>query len=372
MDRTQQPPVAFDLFYTAESPYGDHVRDYGEILEQVQHAEHLGFSGIWLAEHHGSNYGIAPSPAVLLTAIAQRTSRIKLGSGVSVLPFTHPVRIAEEYAMLDVLSGGRLQFGTGRGYQPREFATFGRDQSQARSLYDESIAVIRGLWENETFSFAGEHFAFEDVRLFPRPLQERVPMWVAAASPESFTLAAANGLQIMTQPSLRQTLDQLRDNLDAARRIYAEHGWSEDELDMPINVVVHLEEDAERAREVAEEHVVWHLDRHRSLAPGAGGTRIARGYEAYRALGTLDQQQQELSVERLNAAHVSVIGDPQMARDYVTTMRDKIGMRHMLCSMRFGGLDHEAVIRSLDLFASEVMPAFAAPAQQEDTVGGPA
>ena len=106
--------MKFGIFLIASSPNRDHKRDYDEMLEQAEYAEALGYDSIWVAEHH-SAYGSISSPAVLLAAIAQRTKRIRIGSSISVLPFQNPVRTAEEYAMVDVLSGGRLNFGVGRG-----------------------------------------------------------------------------------------------------------------------------------------------------------------------------------------------------------------------------------------------------------------
>src|SRR5262249_38274889 len=114
--------MRFGLFYVCEAPDGGVQRSYREMLDQVEYAEELGFDTVWLAEHHGSSYGTMPRPAIMAAAVAARTTRMRVGVMVSVLPFSNPVRNAEDWAMVDVLSGGRLDLGTGRGYQPREFA----------------------------------------------------------------------------------------------------------------------------------------------------------------------------------------------------------------------------------------------------------
>ena len=132
----RQTSMRFGMFYVLESPDGDHRRAYKEMLGQIEYAEELGFDSVWLAEHHGSAYGSMPSPAVAAAAIATLTERLRIGIAVSILPFANPVRIAEDYAMVDVISNGRLDMGVGRGYQPREFAMLGLADQQQHSRAD--------------------------------------------------------------------------------------------------------------------------------------------------------------------------------------------------------------------------------------------
>ena len=143
--------MKFGVFFVCESPDRDFKRAYDEMLEQIDYAEHLGFDTVWLAEHHGSTYGSMPSGAVMAAAVAQRTKFIRIGLAVSILPFNNPVRIAEDYAMVDVLSGGRLDFGVGRGYQPSEYAMLGLadKQAQSREIFQESLDILIGLWTHD-------------------------------------------------------------------------------------------------------------------------------------------------------------------------------------------------------------------------------
>ena len=353
--------MQFDLFFTCESADRDPRRAYADVIAQCVRAEELGFGAVWIAEHHGSNYGMVPSPAVLLGALAQRTSRIRLASGVSVLPFRHPVLTAEEYAMVDVLSDGRLSFGVGRGYQPQEFNVFGVDPSKSRELFQESVEIIRGLWANETFSYEGERFHLDEVSITPRPVQQPIPLWMAAASKESFIYAAANRIQILTQPSLRQTVEDLRANMSDATEAFIANGATPAEVDIPLNVIVHIAESADDAREQAAGPLAWHFDRLRSLAPGGDGKPIAKGYESYKSYSEsrlAADGSDAVSIETLNRSRVAVVGDPDDAIAYINTMRTEIGLEHMTCFMRFGGMGHDAVMRSLELWAKEVMPAF--------------
>lgn len=128
---------------------------YAELIEQAQLAEDLGYGSFWVAEHHFHHYGIVPAPAVFLTAIAQHTQTIRLGTGVVVCPFHHPLRVAEDYALLDILSGGRLNFGAGSGYLAHEFAGFNIDPQEKRQRFDENLDVILRAWRGERLTVEG-------------------------------------------------------------------------------------------------------------------------------------------------------------------------------------------------------------------------
>ena len=205
--------MKFGMFYVLECPDGDFSRAYKEMLGQIEYAEELGYDSVWLAEHHGSPYGSLPSPQVAMASIAQITERMRIGLAVSILPFDHPVRIAEDFAMVDVLSNGRLDLGVGRGYQPREFKMLGLadKQEHSREIFEESLDIIVGLWENETFSYNGKHFQLEDVTITPRPVQKpRPPLYVAAISPQTFHLVKKYDMNVLVTPTL-MSLEELED-----------------------------------------------------------------------------------------------------------------------------------------------------------------
>ncbi|HEY7293805.1 MAG TPA: LLM class flavin-dependent oxidoreductase [Dehalococcoidia bacterium] len=155
---------------------------YGQILDEIALAERLGFDTYFLAEHHFHEYGVVPSPPVLLAAAAERTSRIRLGTAVAVLPFHEPVRLAEEVAMLDQLSGGRVALGVGSGYLAHEFAGFGVGPWEKRARFDEALAVLEQALGGEPFSHHGRYFHYQDLRLNVQPLQRPVPLWVASST----------------------------------------------------------------------------------------------------------------------------------------------------------------------------------------------
>ena len=155
-----------------EPEVGAQSRIFGEMMEQVEYAEELGFDSIWIAEHHSSRYGICPSLMPLLCHIAARTKKIRIGAGVSVLPFHNPIFLAEESAMLDVLSNGRLDFGVGRGSADYEYGNFGIDFDTRDGRTQEALDIILGLWTQSNFSFRGEFYEVKDLTIAPRPVQQ--------------------------------------------------------------------------------------------------------------------------------------------------------------------------------------------------------
>src|SRR5712692_742201 len=176
-----------------------HAQVYANTLDECKLAEELGFHTVWLAEHHFSVYGIAPSLPVLAAAIARETRRVRIGTAVVVAPFAHPVRIAEEFAMVDILSGGRLDFGIGRGYQPKEFRGLGISMEGTRERFDEALEIIRRAWTGDRVTFEGRFYQVRDLRILPRPVQKpHPPFWTAAVSPDTYTLAARKGFKILT------------------------------------------------------------------------------------------------------------------------------------------------------------------------------
>lgn len=353
--------MRFGLFFLAGSPSEDHVRDYGEILEQVEAAEELGYHSVWLAEHHGSSYSTTPSPAVLAAAASQRTSTIGIGVAVSILPFQNPIRVAEEWAMVDVLSNGRLLFGAGRGYQEREFHLMRANPVESRELFAESLEIILRLWRGECVTFHGKHFHFDEAEIFPKPVQRPVPTWLAALSPQTMELVARHGLNLMMTPVLSPLADLEQHALAAMRQLIAA-GRAPESIDFPMNVAGFIGSSVAEARATVKEAYEWHFRKIVSLYPGAGGKEVARGYEGYadpvRALERM-LESGEPWLDPFSESGNILIGDPDTARAYIHRLRDDLGLKHLNLAMAVGGLPHEAVLESMRLFAEEVMPEFA-------------
>ena len=174
--------MRFGMLHLFENPVHKTEHDIiHEQMELMRAAEETGFDSVWPAEHHFTEYGYCASPALSLAAIASQTKRIRLGTGIVVLPMNHPLRVAEDYAFLDHLSNGRIDLGVGRGYQPLEFQRYGIDQSTTRGQFQEALEVIQQAWTRDTVSFEGEHYRFHEVPVRPKPLQQPCPpIWMAA------------------------------------------------------------------------------------------------------------------------------------------------------------------------------------------------
>ncbi|MEV4090036.1 LLM class flavin-dependent oxidoreductase, partial [Nonomuraea fuscirosea] len=191
----------FHLFHRFDGQSFKDVYDYH--LELIELAEELGFDGVRLAEHHFRDYGVVPNLFTMLAHAAARTTDLRLGTGIVVLPLHDPVHVAEEAALVDVLSGGRLELGIGRGYQSFEFEGFGIDLAEARDRFNEALEVIVGLWTQDSYQHEGKFYKTgAEVSLVPRPLQSPHPaLHVAAVSPETVTMYAERGLPILADPA---------------------------------------------------------------------------------------------------------------------------------------------------------------------------
>jgi alkanesulfonate monooxygenase SsuD/methylene tetrahydromethanopterin reductase-like flavin-dependent oxidoreductase (luciferase family) len=350
--------LKFGVFFVAETPDGDYRRAYAEMLDQIEYAEYLGFDTVWLAEHHGSSYGSMPSPQVMAAAIAERTRYLRIGIAVSILPFDNPVRVAEDYAMVDVISNGRLDFGVGRGYQPREFNMLGleRSQGESRGLFEESLDIILGLWTEDRFTYQGKHFQIEDAELHPRPVQiPHPPVYVAAISPETFSLVAQKRLNLLITPTLMD-LPTLKEFVREARAAMLEAGRDPYSLNFPLNWQIHLARTEEIAKERSRDAFGWYFDKVMSLVPQ--GAEVPATYEAYAEMAQVYADSGGFPIEKLQKMGTLILGTPEDAIRRIEEVYQEIGQHHVSCWFRIGGLEDARVKESMKLFAEEVMPRF--------------
>ena len=309
---------------------------YAEVLEQAEAADEWGFDSFWVAEHHFHEYGAIPRPPVFLAAAAQRTRRIRLGAAVVVLPFDHPLRVAEDYAMVDVLSGGRLNLGVGSGYLPHEYAGFGVDAGDKRERFDEALEILLRAWTGERFSWDGRYHRVKDVQLNVRPVQQpRPPIWVATLRTDGGARVGARGLPAMFIPyASAETLHQMSNGLQAYRAAFAAAGGRPADATAPFGFHTYCSESTAAARAEARPF----MDRYVR-------TRL---YAVQRPFETLVEQD------------VVAIGDPdeilRVARRY-----EAAGFTHFLALANFGGLPHKRVVASMDLLARHVLPRLTAP-----------
>jgi alkanesulfonate monooxygenase SsuD/methylene tetrahydromethanopterin reductase-like flavin-dependent oxidoreductase (luciferase family) len=314
---------------------------YRQVLDQVRLAEELGWECFWFTEHHFLLYGgPEPNPAVFMSAAAAQTSRIRLGSAISILPLHHPIQLAEDYAMVDVLSGGRLEYGMGLGNTPIDFQVYGVDRDQSRARFAEAAEVILAAWSNERFSHHGDFWSFEDVAVYPRPVQQPTPpLWVAGSSPESFGWAGRHGASIMTVAHPLPP-ERYRAGYDAWREGLAAAGLKPTDRHCKIHLRVWVEENGAHAREVAED-------------------ALAR-YDALSALGrrATPYEREAYDWEGMLATGRNCYGNPDECIAAIRRSIENYEFDIFSTTFNFGGLSHEEVKKSMRLFAREVMPAF--------------
>jgi alkanesulfonate monooxygenase SsuD/methylene tetrahydromethanopterin reductase-like flavin-dependent oxidoreductase (luciferase family) len=330
-----------------------------EEFDQMVLSEHLGFDSVWLTEHHFSDYGLSAAPSVLAAALAARTSRVSIGTAVYVIPFHNPIRLAEETATLDILSGGRLVVGIGRGNRPLEFVGHGIDQDESRARMEEGMDVLLASWTNEYVTFHGSHFDLERIPVQPQPLQKpHPPIAIAATSDQSVAWAAQHGWRILSSGLGTQlpALERLRGVYSSALHAAELPSSLVDELLGSWVVTKHAyvaDTDAQARRE-AEPHERWYLDSFaRSLRPDGlvGISDAVRQQATEMVRRTTERRWEDLIDDAL------LIGSPATVRAKVAALA-AAGVGELVCWMNFGGLPRAQVRRSMQLFAEEVIPAF--------------
>ncbi|MEX2446701.1 MAG: LLM class flavin-dependent oxidoreductase [Dehalococcoidia bacterium] len=339
--------MQFGAFFLAGSPAReDSAVVFRRLVQFVHDAEELGFDSVWLAEHHFSNYGYIPNPLLMAARLASETSRLRIGTAVLVLPFWNPLRVAEDIALTDQLTGGRLEVGVARGYQPFEFRRFGLDFEDSRERTDEVLAVMLQALSEDGFTFEGAHHQIPEATIFPKPLQQPMPpIWLAAHTQESFEIGARFGLKAFTTNSGRpvSNLEEGWRNYQAARAKYPE---APTDFGVQTQVVVADTDDEARAQ---MPHFLYQTRQVATLRSGhehvVSGVSEPRPYEGEPDLETM------FSERTLSGGPEKVIADVQR-------YRDAADISLLNCVFHGGEMDVEVARRSMRLFAEEVMPQF--------------
>src|SRR5262245_8259499 len=229
--RSRGEAMDFGLFFLMQrDPAWSEQAVYDSGLKQMLAAESLGYHSVWLAEHHFNDYGICPAPPVLASFVAARTTTLRLGMGVSLLPLHHPVDLAEQLAVLDVLREGRLDVGIGRGGTFQDYQTFQSDRSDSRKRVEEGIALMRECWGARPFDFQGRFHSAEDLHVRPRPTQQpHPPLYMAANSEDSVRSGARLGLPTLS--AFFVPIDELRRRHDVYRDEALSAGHAETEIE---------------------------------------------------------------------------------------------------------------------------------------------
>lgn len=345
--------MKYSVFMNVQTPRtGKPIKSfYDDRLEQAEAVERLGYEAVFLAEHAFVDHG-KPSPAVILSNIAARTRRIRLGMAVSVLPWHNPIEVAQDYATVDVLSGGRLDFGVGRGLFKCEFDGYGVPWEEAQERFDESLDIILKAWTGRPFSYDGKFFKFPEIEVSPRPLQQpHPPLWQPCLSPGSMEKALRRGIIPILGASL-SPLPDIKKKFDQFNGIITDLGQT-DVLRVG-HPYVYVGDTVKQAREEARVAVQWYLEdfaKMFTLRPGETWPDQYKFYEPWAKY-----------IKSLDADHVLEndlmwVGDVDFVAQRMRWLRDECKVNYALMNMGFGGLDHTLVMKSMERFVKKVMPA---------------
>jgi alkanesulfonate monooxygenase SsuD/methylene tetrahydromethanopterin reductase-like flavin-dependent oxidoreductase (luciferase family) len=302
---------------------------YDLALERIAVMDRTDYDAVWLAEHHFSGFSVCPSVHMMGVMAAARTTRLRIGMAVSLAPFYNPLRLAEEVALLDVLSGGRVNWGAGRGFERSEFRAFGINPDESAPRFHETVDIVLKAWTNERLSYRGKFFTYDDVEVLPKPLQApHPPVWMAATSTAAIDWAASNGFSILMDPH------SSRADLAHKRRHYAERlaaaGHSDAGRIIPMARLIAIDETTDKAREVARRAAQWTLTsyivptHHRQETRTFGGKDPIDFYlEDVMVHGTVDSVVEQIAALAESARMDYLLAAPMSRRSF-TLLTDKV------------------------------------------------
>ncbi len=296
---------------------------YERALQRIEIMDQTGYDAVWLAEHHFNTYSVCPSVHLMGLQAAHRTKRLRIGTAVTLAAFYHPLRLAEEVALLDIFSGGRVNWGAGRGFDRREFQVFGVDPAESAERFREHFEVVVEAWKQDRLTYHGKYWDFDDIEVLPKPAQKpHPPYWMAATSPDSIVAAATKGYSILMDPHAGHA--EIGQKRDLYFRTLREHGHPTEGREIPTARLIALAETEAEAEEVARQGAKWTVG---SYAPGRPGGQ--------------DPVQRYMD-------GVIIYGTPAKVVDELARLREEIGLEYIMCSP----LSHQSFM----LFTEQVLP----------------
>jgi alkanesulfonate monooxygenase SsuD/methylene tetrahydromethanopterin reductase-like flavin-dependent oxidoreductase (luciferase family) len=318
---------------------------FEERIQLAQAYERLGFYGYHIAEHHFTPLGMAASPGIFLSAVAQRTSTLRFGPLVYILPFYHPLRLAEEICMLDHLSGGRLELGIGRGISPVEAGYYGEsvDFAESRKVYAETWKIVEKSFLEKRVSFDGEYRHAKEVPIQLDTLQKpHPPLWMGVTSLENAETAARNGMNFVSIMPPRE----MRARIDRYKEVAQQHGGLKPSIKMGMNVFIVVGDTDAEAKALADRaYKVWHHSFH--YLYHLHGRSPVHGERVTDFAGVELREQ-------------GIAGSPQTVIDGLAPRIAEAGTNYLVCQLVFGDMTLSEALRSVELFGRHVMPALQA------------
>jgi alkanesulfonate monooxygenase SsuD/methylene tetrahydromethanopterin reductase-like flavin-dependent oxidoreductase (luciferase family) len=348
--------VKSSLFTEIQCPQGSSpAARLEEFMDQAELADRLGFNTYWIAEIHCQpKFSLLSAPYVILGAVAQRTKRLRLGVAVNTLPVHHPVQLAEEAAMLDLLSNGRMEFAAGGGHpHSRAYECFGADHKSTHDFMAEGIEVIRKAWSKETLTFKGKFFDIPEVIVNPKPVQKPLPpIYMATSSLDGVEVGARLGVNLFL-PIHTRTPEQVVEYASAYWNGLKEHRHDPRTRELGLLIPMHLATTTGKAKARSEEGVMSYFKTILDMRLDYTDWLTRRGVELPSRLRTAAGAQ--VAFETVCEKH-AVIGDSGLAGETIKALKEKTGASTILTWFNIGNVPHAAVKESMQQFAAEVMP----------------
>ncbi|HKF72437.1 MAG TPA: LLM class flavin-dependent oxidoreductase [Stellaceae bacterium] len=349
--------MKFGYFTLSDNHYENNPRDanrfVADILDETVYADQLGYHSAWIGEHHFNSLGVLSCPDLVLAHAAARTRKIRLAPAVTVLPLHSPIRVAEQWATLDLLSGGRVDWAAGRGYDRREYEPFGVSFDDNQAIFEEGMALVQRLWSTggERISHEGKYYRFKDVRITPQPIQKPIPTYVGSFSKPSIELAARLGCGLIVAPfAAAMTFGGLRQVAELYHECCAKAGTRPGRL--MCSYFTHFadtgaEEAAQRARQIRyyRECVIPAFPSDPKTAP-----------PSYRYFIAMVERLQNVKPEDLTENSV-LLGSPARITETLKKV-ETAGFDEVILYFNVGLKPHAQVKDEMARFMSEVAPAF--------------
>jgi len=355
--------MKFGLMYEIQIPEphypGIEQERYKQVLAQVELADEVGFDYFWTVEHHFlREFSHCSAPEVLYGAISQRTKRIRIGHAVALLPqqYNHPVRVAERAAVLDILSDGRVDLGTGRSTTLIEMDGFEVDPEETKAQWEEAVSIIPRMWTEDPFSHKGRFFNIPSRSVIPKPVQKpHPPLWVACSQPDSFRVAGEMGLGVLCfnlggHEQMLERVGMYRDGLKRARPVGA---FANDQV--AALCLINCAESDEEARRVAGPEGVWFVNKAEELYRPWQGRKVPDSYKF--AVTAVQQERVNKTAEDHIKSGAFAMGSPDTVIKVMQKYREA-GVDQVLCFMQMGNLAHSRIMDSIKLFGRHVIPYF--------------
>lgn len=304
-------------FFSWPGRHGPLEEVYSRALDRIEIMDRTGFDAVWLAEHHFTTFSVCPSVHMLGVAAAARTKTLKIGTAVSLAALYHPLRLAEEVALLDVLSGGRVYWGAGRGFAQSEFNAFGVPPAESADRFREAVEIVLKAWTQERLNHESAHFRFDNVEVLPKPLQKpHPPVWLAASSESAVDHAASRGFSIMMDPHSTFA------DIGGKRRRYAEGlaaaGHSDAGRDIPMARLMALAPTMREAEEIARRGAQWLVDAY-------AGPQHQKSLQTARSYGGKEPAQYYVD-------DVIIHGTPDSVRERIAELKETMNLNYLMCA----------------------------------------